>query len=268
MNIGEKITKLRKKKGLSQEELGEELNVTRQTISKWELNQTSPDASKLIEIANFFEIGVNELTSDEEIKANEAITNNFNEDKTSTGVIVLIIILILCLLAIVFFVTPLIIGKSIFKKSSSIINNSEKVSNLISQTAQNIQDKQDIQDKYEELKKEASKSKEKTEKEITEIGKEIESESKKYDIMSFNNQFEMYSGTKYGSQIRYLLDNVVTNNKVNKEKIVTVIYKEKSTTDENEIVNIKHGFDKYTEYEVSLDYNQDGYIYKVTITDI
>lgn len=67
MNFGEKLTNLRKQKGLSQEELGEELNVTRQTISKWELGQTSPDANKLKEIAKLFEISLDELTSDAEV---------------------------------------------------------------------------------------------------------------------------------------------------------------------------------------------------------
>ena len=38
MSLGEKILKLRKQKGLSQEELGEKVKVTRQTISNWELN--------------------------------------------------------------------------------------------------------------------------------------------------------------------------------------------------------------------------------------
>ncbi len=43
MSIGERLTQLRKRNGLSQEELAEKLGLTRQTISKWELNQSSPD---------------------------------------------------------------------------------------------------------------------------------------------------------------------------------------------------------------------------------
>ncbi len=41
--LGERILKLRKKQGLSQEQLGEQVNVTRQTISNWELNGTAPN---------------------------------------------------------------------------------------------------------------------------------------------------------------------------------------------------------------------------------
>ena len=45
MNLGEKILKLRKERGLSQEDLAEKLGTTRQAISKWENNQGFPDAS-------------------------------------------------------------------------------------------------------------------------------------------------------------------------------------------------------------------------------
>ena len=47
MNLGYRISKLRKDKGLSQEQLAEELYLTRQTISKWELNQSTPDVDYL-----------------------------------------------------------------------------------------------------------------------------------------------------------------------------------------------------------------------------
>lgn len=46
MNLGNKITELRKQINLSQEELAEKVGVTRQTISKWELEETSPDINQ------------------------------------------------------------------------------------------------------------------------------------------------------------------------------------------------------------------------------
>lgn len=61
MKFNEKLIKLRKEKGLSQEELGDELNVTRQTISKWELVLTTPEMTKLIEISDFFNISLDNL---------------------------------------------------------------------------------------------------------------------------------------------------------------------------------------------------------------
>ena len=47
MKLGDNISKLRKKKGLSQEELGERIGVTRQTISNWELGETGPNPDQL-----------------------------------------------------------------------------------------------------------------------------------------------------------------------------------------------------------------------------
>lgn len=61
MNIGEKLFELRKAKNLSQEEVADKLNVTRQTVSKWETNQSTPDFDKIIPLCELFEIGTEEL---------------------------------------------------------------------------------------------------------------------------------------------------------------------------------------------------------------
>lgn len=59
--FSENLKKLRKTKGLSQEELAVRLNVVRQTISKWEKGLSVPDADMLIKIAEIFEIPVSEI---------------------------------------------------------------------------------------------------------------------------------------------------------------------------------------------------------------
>lgn len=61
MNIGNKLIELRKKKGLSQENVADILNVSRQTVSKWELNQSMPDFDKIIPLCNLYEISADEL---------------------------------------------------------------------------------------------------------------------------------------------------------------------------------------------------------------
>ncbi len=70
MAFNNKLYSLRKQKGLSQDELGNKLNVSRQTISKWELGETTPDLEKLIALRDFFEISLDELVMD--IKAKES----------------------------------------------------------------------------------------------------------------------------------------------------------------------------------------------------
>ena len=61
MSLGNKILELRKKKGLSQEELGEKVNVTRQTISNWELGETSPNPEQLKLLSKELNISIDEL---------------------------------------------------------------------------------------------------------------------------------------------------------------------------------------------------------------
>ena len=68
MKFNEKILDLRKKKGLSQEELGRELNVSRQTISKWESGQSYPDFEKLVLLSDFFELTLDELMKDIDVQ--------------------------------------------------------------------------------------------------------------------------------------------------------------------------------------------------------
>ena len=52
MTLGERILKYRKKAGISQEELADKLNVTRQSISLWETDQTIPTIDNLITLSN------------------------------------------------------------------------------------------------------------------------------------------------------------------------------------------------------------------------
>ena len=61
MEFGNKLYELRKEKGLSQEELASHLEVTRQTVSKWELGESTPDLDKLVLLAELFEISLDEL---------------------------------------------------------------------------------------------------------------------------------------------------------------------------------------------------------------
>lgn len=63
MSFSTKLIKLRKSNGLSQEELANKINVSRQTVSKWELGVTTPDMEKIKLISDYFGIGVDELTS-------------------------------------------------------------------------------------------------------------------------------------------------------------------------------------------------------------
>lgn len=61
MQVGERILKLRKENNISQEELGFKINVSRQTISKWENNESSPDLNNLKSLAKLFNVSTDYL---------------------------------------------------------------------------------------------------------------------------------------------------------------------------------------------------------------
>lgn len=63
--LSEKLYKLRKNKGLSQEQLAEQLNVSRQAISKWEQGTAVPESEKLIAISNHFGVTVDYLLKED-----------------------------------------------------------------------------------------------------------------------------------------------------------------------------------------------------------
>lgn len=78
MSLGSKIQKLRKSRSLSQEAFASVMNVSRQSISKWELDQTYPEINKLIEIADYFNISLDELLR-ENMDDTESDQNSFDK---------------------------------------------------------------------------------------------------------------------------------------------------------------------------------------------
>ncbi len=113
MSLGEKILKLRKQKGLSQEELGDKIKVTRQTISNWELNETSPNPEQLKSLSKELDISIDQLL-DNDIN-NILVEKVSNTEKLSGTILKLlktIIIVVICIVAIWFI---LIVGRIIAK---------------------------------------------------------------------------------------------------------------------------------------------------------
>ena len=71
MTFGKKISELRRASGLSQEQFGEMFGVSRQSVSKWESDQTMPELATIIKIADFFGISVDELLGRENMKTQD-----------------------------------------------------------------------------------------------------------------------------------------------------------------------------------------------------
>ena len=78
MKFGDKLVELRKKNGYSQEELAEKLGVSRQSVSKWESNNTYPETDKIIQIANLFDCSMDDLINDKITDIEGSLRKNKN----------------------------------------------------------------------------------------------------------------------------------------------------------------------------------------------
>lgn len=84
MNLGNNLFQARKKSGLSQEAVAEKLGVSRQTISKWETDETVPDIYQSKRLAKLYNLSLDELIEfDIDEKEIEEIIKNTNEKKES-----------------------------------------------------------------------------------------------------------------------------------------------------------------------------------------
>ena len=91
MSLGQRLIELRKSKQLSQEEVADKLNVTRQTISKWETDQSSPEFDKIIPLCELFEISTEELITGRKEKTEEQkeiiLDTEENKKKRTIGLV-------------------------------------------------------------------------------------------------------------------------------------------------------------------------------------
>lgn len=252
MSFSEKLIKLRKQHGFSQEELGYKLNVTRQTVSKWELGQTVPEMNKLISLSQIYGISLDELTNEDELNVDNTIkkddikieTENKTKDKDLRKILIPLII-VLIVIALILGIYKLKQFRTVNKAAGEILTTTkdvdEKSNNVFLSFINFIQEI------------------------ITGQVKEQLEENKLDEIKQYNSKFDIYSGKQYGNFLDSLLEIVINNNKTQKEHIITVKYDQKETNIPEEIKIIKSQLEKLDEYEVTLDYDDNGYVNKVTI---
>ena len=106
MDLGKNILRSRKSLRLSQEKLGDEIGVTRQTISNWECNLTTPDAYQLIALANALHVSIDSLVGhSQESLLVEKVTNVEEEIMKANRLLkisIYILVFVVVLLILVF----------------------------------------------------------------------------------------------------------------------------------------------------------------------
>ena len=96
MVLGEQIKKHRRLLNMTQEDLCQKLNTTRQTVSKWEKNMIEPDINTLLKLSDIFGISLNELITGEKEFINNSKEMNVWEFLSEKWWLVIIVVVIIC----------------------------------------------------------------------------------------------------------------------------------------------------------------------------
>ena len=112
MNLGDKILQLRQKNGLSQEQLGENVDVTRQTISNWELGETTPNPEQLKKMSKAFNVSIDEILDND---SKEFLMNKISNTEKLAGIIIKILKVIgFVIVVYIIFMIIVVIGLGVF----------------------------------------------------------------------------------------------------------------------------------------------------------
>ena len=256
MDLGNKIIKLRKMKGMSQEELGYAVNVTRQTVSKWELGTTTPDYTSLKELSRVFEVSIEVLTNNEKELDDETNTqstlneykSNSNSKNSKSKFFIIGIIIIL-----VFTGAMIIVNKNKEEKVEK-----EKTGFLSIFTS--------VPEKFEEIYNKVFGIIDTATEKIEESEKEFDQQKEKMGKAMFNMQF-LETGKQKGLFIENIASNIQNSNSKN-EKQIALTYNGKEIATPEEYKEVTLSISKDKEYYISHEYDEEGYINEMIIEEI
>lgn len=295
MKFNEKLIKLRKEHGYSQEQLGYELNVTRQTVSKWELGISTPDMEKLVEISKLFGVNVDDLVNDSSYNQSSNTNTNINNDGSFVGVDskyipkdknynntnnnsstntsyvkkdkkgnkwVIIIILIPVIIMMLIFLSTLFTFFNF--KNSSFKNFNERVNEGINNYNNSVN--QLINNKNNNVNELINNHNNNVNELIKEnINNTTSIDDKKEEVQNYNDDFTTYGGSNTsGNFVETLINKIVTNNNSTDNKISI-------TFNGNNMGIVKNydeiTIDRFSNYSVNFNYNDEGYIIETIIKE-
>ena len=123
MALGQNILKIRKKNGLSQEQLGEKINVTRQTISNWELGETTPNTEQLKLLSKNLNVSIDELIDNDLHISNKKLSEKQTKVLKKTIKAIIIGFIIFLIVDIITFLICFIGHIGPFEKNSESSDN-------------------------------------------------------------------------------------------------------------------------------------------------
>ena len=256
MKFNEKLIELRKKAGLSQEELGYKLNVTRQTVSKWELGQTTPDMDKLTELSKIFNVSVDELVNEAErvVPQNKVIEDQPMENGGTKENKVKIIIIGILVVVLIWIIVKMVTGFTTLNNVTGEQGFFDKFFGMFSKVSSEQQNMIGVvEGMFNNVQNIMGNTLE-----------QMDTTLEQMDTIKFNGVLEIYKGSNSSNSLKSLLDEVVTKNKTEQRKII-VKYNETETQDTEAIKALKANIKDSSNYEVSFEYDEEGFIYEVNI---
>lgn len=245
MKLEEKLMKLRKENAWSQEELADKLNVSRQTVSKWELGQTTPDIDNLTKIASIFGVSVSDLLDENANPTEEKYRANKNN-----GRLIKILILVAILILVFLGIGAITINKIFNKVTNQVVPKS--IAEMFEQYS--------ISDIFDTVFGK-----------IQESENEIQESRRNFDRDLFNSNFKnLYYGSTTGFFMNNFVDEVIKSNEEHPNNLITVKYKELEAKSSDDLRTLKKQLKSGVndKYEIYYEYDENGYINKAIIEDV
>ena len=306
MKFEEKLIKLRKENALSQEDLAEKLNVTRQTISKWELGQTKPDSQKIMELAKIFNVSTDDLLNEQEdFSSNEEpIKEQTNYNRNNIIIIVLIAILVVLAIGITIKIVKYYHDREdqekameYFDKTMNVIYDGyDKVTNTISNQNDDMNEQKDDDNNEASTNIKDTKNqvldntvKEENNNEISTSQSDIQDQiadnasqkideinefinggygiSDEYDKYEHNSSYENYIGVQASVFVTNVINSAIQDNSKGYKNVI-INYNGTPYSDANDLAKIISKLDIKKKYLVTCGYDSDGYVNEVSISDV
>ena len=245
MKFEEKLIKLRREHGLSQEDLGEKLNVTRQTISKWELGETKPDSGKIMEIAKLFNVSTDSLlneATDSMNSINDEQENKSQNNSKNNLLYILVCFLIICIICSgLFFVIDYI------RKEKQAKKQQEEIMNMVTDTFDNSYDR--INGMFDNT---------------------VDSTSQmvdEYELRQHNQYYEDYVGVQEKIFIEDIINRVIQDNSKGVNK-VSIKFKNVVYSENIEIAELTSKLENNKKYLITCNYDENKYVNEIVIEEV
>lgn len=242
MKFNEKLINLRKENGMSQEELGDRLGVTRQTISKWELGQATPNMTNLNELGTLFNVSINYLVDDNcDTYNKKQFKGGFKMDDNKKKKIIIIAAIVLGVI-----VVGAVIKLAFFNTALDKVNDAKDAG---------TQAALDVFNKGMENINNAGNGNSNNNSNM----------ANKYESISFNMELELFAGQQNATFTKEALSAIASSNSKYAEHQISVEFEGSTYTSASDILDLTNKIENDKTYSILFNYDTTGYINKAII---